>query len=60
MYPPIFDGSFVYTDNFQRALATIQDVTIICNTRYLAQAMVNRAYGRGSPLGCFFHCRPCV
>ncbi|KAI1459774.1 alpha/beta-hydrolase [Annulohypoxylon moriforme] len=45
LYPPIFSGTYGYTDQFQRALVTIQDSTIICNTRYLASAMSDRAYG---------------
>ncbi|KAI1409314.1 alpha/beta-hydrolase [Hypoxylon sp. FL1857] len=32
-------------DQFQRALVTVQDVAIVCNTRYLANAMSDRAYG---------------
>ncbi|KAI1440239.1 alpha/beta-hydrolase [Annulohypoxylon stygium] len=45
LYPPVFNGTYGYTDQFQRALVTIQDSTIVCNTRYLASAMGDRAYG---------------
>ncbi|KAK6062597.1 carboxylesterase family protein [Seiridium cupressi] len=45
LYPPVFNGSYGYTDEFGRAMMTIQDVTIVCNTRYLANAMRERAYG---------------
>ncbi|KAI2469029.1 alpha/beta-hydrolase [Annulohypoxylon bovei var. microspora] len=45
LYPPVFNGTYGYTDHFQRALITIQDSTIVCNTRYLASAMSDRAYG---------------
>ncbi|KAI1371187.1 alpha/beta-hydrolase [Hypoxylon crocopeplum] len=45
LYPPVFNGTYGYTDQFQRALVTVQDSTIICNTRYLASAMSDRAYG---------------
>ncbi|KAI1394298.1 alpha/beta-hydrolase [Hypoxylon trugodes] len=45
LYPAVFNGTYGYTNQFQRALATIQDSTIICNTRYLASAMSGRAYG---------------
>ncbi|KAF9881689.1 acetylcholinesterase [Colletotrichum karsti] len=44
LYPPIFNGSAGYKDEFQRALATIQDINIICNTNYLARAFSNQAY----------------
>lgn len=49
LYPPVFNGSHGYTDEFGRAMVTIQDVTIICNTRYLASAMSDRAYDSESP-----------
>lgn len=49
LYPPVFNGSYGYTDEFGRAMVTIQDVTIVCNTRYLASAMSDRAYGSESP-----------
>ncbi|OTA90876.1 hypothetical protein M434DRAFT_22705 [Hypoxylon sp. CO27-5] len=45
LYPAVFNGTYGYKDQFQRALATIQDLAIICNTRYLADAMSDRAYG---------------
>ncbi|KAI0886712.1 alpha/beta-hydrolase [Annulohypoxylon maeteangense] len=45
LYPAVFNGTYGYTDQFQRALVTIQDSTIVCNTRYLAGAMSDRAYG---------------
>ncbi|KAI0140330.1 Alpha/Beta hydrolase protein [Pestalotiopsis sp. NC0098] len=45
LYPLVFNGSYGYTDEFGRAMVTIQDVTIVCNTRYLASAMSDRAYG---------------
>lgn len=45
LYPAVFNGTHGYKDEFQRALATIQDLAIICNTRYLASAMSDRAYG---------------
>ncbi|KAJ0382611.1 hypothetical protein COL922a_012186 [Colletotrichum nupharicola] len=44
LYPPVFDGSLGYKDEFQRALGTVEDVNIICNTHYIAQAFSNQAY----------------
>ncbi|KAI1102117.1 alpha/beta-hydrolase [Jackrogersella minutella] len=45
LYPVVFNGSYGYKGQFQRALVTVQDNTIICNTRYLVSAMSGRAYG---------------
>ncbi|KAF4857011.1 Carboxylesterase patB [Colletotrichum siamense] len=44
LYPPVFDGSLGYKDEFQRALGTVEDVNIICNTHYIAQAFSDKAY----------------
>lgn len=44
LYPAVFDGTYGYTDEFQRALVTIQDSVIDCNPQYLASAMPKSAY----------------
>ncbi|XXH01934.1 hypothetical protein Hte_008297 [Hypoxylon texense] len=44
LYPAVFDGTYGYTDQFQRALVTVQDSIIDCNSRYMAGAMADRAY----------------
>lgn len=44
LYPGRFNGSYGYTSEFQRAMVTIQDSTIVCNTNYLAKALSNQAY----------------
>ena len=51
---------------FQRALVTVQDSTIVCNTRYLASAMSERAYGSKlsssaiAPMPILYNCFPCL
>ncbi|EOO02370.1 putative carboxylesterase family protein [Phaeoacremonium minimum UCRPA7] len=44
LYPGRFNGTYGYTSEFQRALVTIQDSTIVCNTNYLAKALSDQAY----------------
>lgn len=44
LYPAVFDGTYVYTTYFQRAIATIQDSTVVCNPYYLASALEGKAY----------------
>ena len=50
LYPAVLDGSYVYTTEFQRAMATIQDSTIVCNPYYIASALEEQAYASKSEL----------
>lgn len=50
LYPAVFDGTYGYKDQFQRALVTVQDSIIACNSRYMASAMADRAYASKSLL----------
>ena len=44
LYPPVFDGSHGYLNQFERTALTISDITITCNTRYLDVAFKNQTY----------------
>lgn len=44
LYPPIFDGSLGYTNNFQRASLIISEGVFTCNTNYLSRAYGNETY----------------
>ncbi|KAK4556861.1 hypothetical protein LTR86_005841 [Recurvomyces mirabilis] len=53
LYPPIYDGSYGYTDIFARSSQLVADVVIVCNTYFLDKAFQNktRAYLFGVPPG---------
>lgn len=38
LYPPVFDGSMGYTNNYQRAARTMGDITVDCNAAALESA----------------------
>jgi len=44
LYPPVFDGSYGYKDNFQRVVLVIADSSFTCNTNYLDRAFDNKTY----------------
>lgn len=44
LYPPIFDGSYGYTDETGRTALTISDSTFSCTTYYLDRAFGNKTY----------------
>lgn len=44
VYPEIFDGSYGYTDQFERAAAIVGEAFFDCNTRYLEAAFGDKAY----------------
>lgn len=44
LYPPVFDGSHGYTDNFSRANLLISEGIFTCNTNYLSTAFGNETY----------------
>lgn len=44
LFPPIFDGSWGYTDNYQRAARTAAYTTIDCNARALNEAYTNTSF----------------
>jgi carboxylesterase type B len=50
LYPPIFDGSYGYTDEIGRQAATIADMGLICNTKFLRLAFGNQTYACKHPL----------
>jgi carboxylesterase type B len=44
LYPPMFNGSYGYLNQFERTALTIGDITITCNTRFLDTAFKNQTY----------------
>ncbi|MCJ1311410.1 hypothetical protein MMC25_005081 [Agyrium rufum] len=44
LYPPIFDGSYGYTTNFQRFVLIASESSFSCNTRYLDNAYKNQTH----------------
>jgi carboxylesterase type B len=44
LYPPIFNGSYGYVNDFTRAALIIAESSFTCNTRYLDLAFKNRTY----------------
>jgi carboxylesterase type B len=44
LYPPVFDGSYGYTDSVSRGALITGDYAIQCNTDYLNHAFGNRTY----------------
>ncbi|ORY11146.1 acetylcholinesterase precursor [Clohesyomyces aquaticus] len=43
-YPPIFNGSYGYTSEWERAALMIGDLAITCNGKYLSQGLANKTY----------------
>ena len=46
MYPPVFDGSYGYTTQFQRIDLLTSELAFTCTTRWLDLAFKNRTYGK--------------
>ena len=44
LYPPVFDGSLWYRNQFERAALAVQDVAFYCNGLYLDRAFGNRTF----------------
>lgn len=44
LYPPVFDGSYGYTTEFERASTTTADVSIVCNVDYMGRAYNNATH----------------
>ncbi|EHK26551.1 uncharacterized protein TRIVIDRAFT_52507 [Trichoderma virens Gv29-8] len=44
LYPPVFDGSYGYANEFERASTTVADVSIVCNVDYMGRAYNNATY----------------
>jgi acetylcholinesterase len=44
LYPPIFNGSYPYRDQYSRASLIIAESSFTCNTRYLSTALGNQTY----------------
>jgi cholinesterase len=44
LYPPVFNGSFGYTDQIGRTSLAIAEASFTCNTRYLALAFNNQSF----------------
>lgn len=44
LYPPVFDGSYPYRDQYSRASLIISEGIFTCNTNYLSTAFGNKTY----------------
>ena len=44
LYPPTFDGSLGYTNNYERAAASVMDAILTCNGYYMDQGFKNNTY----------------
>lgn len=44
LYPPVFDGTYGYTNQVLRTALTISESSFACNTRYLDLAFANKTY----------------
>lgn len=44
LYPAVFDGTYPYTNQFQRANMIISESVFTCNTNYLSTAYGNKTY----------------
>ncbi|KAH7378717.1 carboxylesterase family protein-like protein [Pyrenochaeta sp. MPI-SDFR-AT-0127] len=44
LYPPVFDGSYGYKDQYSRASLIISESIFTCNTNYLSTAYGNKTY----------------
>lgn len=44
MYPPVFDGSYGYTDQLGRTSLMLSELSFTCNTHYLDLAYLNKTY----------------
>ena len=55
LYPPIFNGSYGYTSDFQRAVLITADISFTCNTNYLDRAFNNMTYAYQFDVGPALH-----
>ncbi|KAJ5781944.1 uncharacterized protein N7518_010427 [Penicillium psychrosexuale] len=44
LYPPVYNGSYGYTDSVARTALVISDLIFQCNTDYINRAFYNRTY----------------
>lgn len=44
LYPPVYNGSYPWTSQFERTLSTINDAWFVCNTRYVNLAFQSTAH----------------
>jgi carboxylesterase type B len=44
LYPPVFDGSFGYSDQFERTAAILAEQIFTCNDYFLNRAFGNQTY----------------
>ena len=55
LYPPIFDGSYGYTSQYQRAVQIVSEGAFTCNTNYLDLAFENGTYAYQWSVGTAIH-----
>lgn len=44
LYPPVFNGTYGYTNQIERTALAISEISFTCNTRYLDLAFANQTY----------------
>ena len=44
LYPPVFNGSYGYTNQLERTSLLVSEFAFTCNTRYLDLALFNKTY----------------
>ena len=55
LYPPVFDGSYPYTTQYQRAVLILEEAAFTCNTNYLDLAFDNGTYAYQWSVGAALH-----
>ncbi|KAL9118166.1 MAG: hypothetical protein Q9187_005294, partial [Circinaria calcarea] len=55
LYPPVFDGSFGYTSEIQRANLVLSESTFTCTTNYLNRAFRNNTFAYQFSVGPALH-----
>ena len=55
LYPPVFDGSYPYKTQFQRAVQLVSEAAFTCNTNYLDLAFENGTFAYQWSVGAAIH-----
>lgn len=55
LYPPVFNGSYGYTSELQRAIVALSESTFTCTTNYLDRAFGNNTYAYQFSVGPALH-----
>lgn len=55
LYPPVYDGSYPYTNIYERTFLLVKEEIFSCNTHYLAEAYNNQTYNYQFEIPPAFH-----